>query len=215
MKLSLAYIAGYLDADGSISASIVKGAHYRMKRAALAFSVNICGQNLDVLVKIMNTLECGDIRAYRGGYNRSSGAYRYDITVEHMERVLTSLIPYLQLKKTQAELVLALLATRSRGSHKITDDVLNLRQRIVTTISELNRRDGKVYRSKWVNSVEPSSSFVVKYEAIPSQAAEGAGNIVPFSSAEGVTTSRVSPNNNPDHETPPRKGRDSLASNVS
>lgn len=216
MKLPIPYIAGYLDADGSISASLTLNKRSLKNRSCLQFSVQVCGQNADVLGEIMETLECGEIRAYVNSGYKTSGAYRYDIPTPDIERVLNLLIPYLRLKRTQAEVVLAMLKTRSRGSHRVTDAVMELRQQLIATLHRLNGQDSEDYRKKWVNSVEPPyNSLVSKYGAIPSQAAVGVGNIVPFSSAEGVTTSPVSPNNTLDHEPPPRKGRDSLASNAS
>lgn len=216
MKLPIAYIAGYMDADGCITGSLTLNKRSLKNRSCLQFSVTFCSQNLAVLSDIMETLECGEIRAYINSGYKTSGAYRYDIPTSDIGRVLNLLIPFLQHKRTQAEVILAMLQTRSRGSHRVTDEVMELRQQLIATLHRLNGQDSEDYRKKWVNSVETSyNSLVSKWEAIPSQAAEGAGNIVPFSSAEGVTTSRVSPNNNPDHERPPRKGRDSLASSAS
>lgn len=215
MKLPIAYIAGYMDADGSISASLTLNKRSLKNRSCLQFSINFASQNLAVLSDIMDTLECGEIRAYVTAGYKSSGAYRLDIPTTDVARVLNLLIPFLQHKRTQAEVILAMLQTRSRGSHRVSDEVMELRQQLTATLQRLNRQDSEAYRKKWVNSVEPSSTLVRKWEAIPSQAEVGVGNVVPFSSSEGVTTSRVSPNNNPDHECPPRKGRDSLASSAS
>lgn len=77
----------------------------------------------------------------------------------------------------------------------------------VKQISDLNKSNGKAYRSKWVNSVD-TSSVVIAEETIPSQASVGKD------AEEGVTTSSVSPNNNQSHEDPPRKGLYSLTSVV-
>ena len=205
--MELSYIAGYLDADGTITASLTPQRNSRMQGSCCQPAVQICGQNLGVLLKIMNTLQCGDIRAYRGGYNSTSGAFRFDVPQSHIERVLKALIPHLENKREQAEIILMLMQTRSRGSHKITKEIFELRQQLVARLHSLNKRDSQAYKTNWVNSVK-RSSFVTRYESIPSQAVEGIG------STEGVTTSRVSPNNNPGHESPARKGRDSLTTTV-
>jgi hypothetical protein len=205
MKLTPDYIASAIDFDGTITASLVVEPNH--KSPTLLTNVQITCQSLSVLVKIMNTLECGDIRAYRGGYKRTSGAYRYSVPRTHQVRVLNLLLPYFEVKQEQAELVLQLHAYKGRGSRRLPESIQELRRLLVEKIQELNQSVGKVYRSKWVNSVN-TSSLVAKYEAIPSQAVEGEG------STEGVTTSPVSPNNNLDHERPPRKGRDSLSTTV-
>ncbi len=202
MKLHIAYIAGFLDADGSISASIVDGKNMRIRNAHLLTNVQFYGQNLSVITSIQETLECGKLYVHNTG---QSGCYKLQIPRTEQVRVLKSLIPYLQIKREQAELVIQALSLTSRGSHKITDEVLERRRAIAIEISRLNKSDGKDYRTKWVNSVEPSIR-VMRLETIPSQAATGTGDVIPFGVAEGVTTSRVSPNNNPDHEDPPRKG---------
>lgn len=102
MELPIAYIAGYLDADGSISASLTLNKRSLKNRSCISFSVNICGQNVGVLNDMMDTLQCGEIRAYVNSGYKTSGAYRLDIPTSDLERVLNLLIPYLRLKRTQA-----------------------------------------------------------------------------------------------------------------
>lgn len=203
--MTIEYVAAMIDGDGTITATAMRSS--RLSRTdGISFMprVQIANQNLAMLVEIMGVLKCGDIRAYIGGF---SGCYRYDVPAKHVVRVLTDLIPHLRNKREQAFLVLEGMKTRSRGSHKITLEIRQIREALVMQIQELNKRDGKAYRTNWVNSVK-RSSLVTAYESIPSQAAEGEG------SAEGVTTRSVSPNNNPIHEDPARKGRDSLTSRV-
>ena len=113
MKLHIAYIAGMLDADGTITASIVK-TNDLSKNPSFLVGANICGQNLSVLMSIQETLECGNIRAYRSGH---SGCYRYTIPRRHMTRVLPMLIPYLQVKREQAELALKGVSLKTHGGY--------------------------------------------------------------------------------------------------
>jgi hypothetical protein len=65
------------------------------------------------------------------------------------------------------------------------------------------------YTRKYTRSQGKSGEFKetpnVKSRAILSQATKGIGFV------EGATTMKVSPNNNPSHERPTRKGKDSLS----
>jgi hypothetical protein len=204
MRLHIAYIAGFLDGDGSISARLVKqhsGDHFA---PAFVPIVGFFNQNYGVLADIQETIACGQIVAYNTS-SMGSGCYRLMVPLSQIRRVLEMILPYLRVKQTQAQLVLAGLDTRQRGSSRITGEVQLLRETICQQVSALNKADGKAYRTKWVNSVDHSPA-VMSVESIPSQSSVGED------SEAGVTTSSVSPNNNRSHEDPPRKGLYSLTS---
>lgn len=207
MILHAAYIAGFLDGDGSVSARLAPqhaGAHFAPAFIPL---VGFYNQDYDVLTDLQETLGCGKIVAYNTK-GMGSGCYRLMVPLSSTKRVLELILPYLRVKRQQAQLVLAGLETKSAGSAKITPEVQTLREAIVQQVSALNKANGKAYRTKWVNSVDTSSP-VTDEETIPSQASAG-----DFGAEEGVTTSSVSPNNNRSHEDPPRKGLYSLTSTV-
>jgi hypothetical protein len=90
------------------------------------------------------------------------------------------------------------------GQEPIPQSLFDQRMVLCKRVRELNHKDSQAFRKNRDNSVKLSTG-----ETMPSQAVEGEG------STEGVTTREVSPNNNPLHETPARKGRDSLASAIS
>lgn len=204
----MAYIAGFLDADGTIVGYFQKQARPEWLPA---FGVNVMffNQDLEVLEDIRSTLKMGVIRVTRSGY---SGVYRLHFTRPETKKVLQRLLPYLRSKRQQAVLALAGMETTGYARNGVPPEVAAYRRDLVAEIQRLNRRHGKAFRTKWVNSGDPSSVGHVADETIPSQAVGGpAYRSVP---TEGVTTRRVSPNNTPAHEDPPRKGRDSLASTV-
>lgn len=210
MRLSYQYIAGFFDADGCVSCSLIDQAKYGKSapsgKSTMMPHVGICNQNLNVLVDIMETFQCGDILACVGNRKRgSTGAYRWEIPNPDIRRVLEKLIPYLQTKKEQARVMLMLLDTRTtKRSRGLSPEVVEHRQALTQRLRELNHADSQAYRTKWVNSVELSKScrLVARYgETIPSQAPAA------IDSGEGVETRSVSANDNPIHERPPRKGR--------
>lgn len=204
MELHLSYIAGFLDGDGSITAFLVKPSASG-RRPRLDVKIYFFNQNLEVLLFIKDVLGCGVLLNHKT--SAISGCYRLDIPISDSADVLRKLIPYLRVKKRQAELALeARMTINPKGGRTaISGDIQSHRECLVEEIQRLNARDGKAYKAKWVNSVDLSKDVMAE-ETIPSQVAVGEGNVSPFRSAKGVTTRRVSPNNNPVHENPPRKG---------
>lgn len=203
MELDLAYIAGFLDGDGSITALFVDQG---CNRPRFDIRIYFFNQNLEVLLYIRDVLKSGILIHHPTGY---SGCYRLDIPARDLNRVLPMLIPYLRCKKRQAELALLGRTTVNPhgGRYGVSDENQATREYVVNEIQRLNQKPGKDYKTNRVNSVN-LSTLVKETETIPSQAAEGKG------SAEGVTTSPVSPNNKQDHEDPTRKGKDSLTTTV-
>lgn len=205
MKLHIAYIAGFLDADGTITCNM----HKQTKSDSMWFKpqVEFCNQDLVVLKAIRETLESGVIRAYKVG---KSGAFRLSIPMRDCKKVLERMIPYLVSKKEQAVLLIeGLNLKQPRGRVIVPVEITEMRIAINQRIHELNHRNSKDYQTNWVKSVNPQSTLVMGHWTIPSQASEGE-----IGSEEGVTTRMVSPNNNPSHERPTGNGRDSLNSTV-
>lgn len=175
MRLHLAYLAGFFDADGSIVVSLQKQALARWT-PALHVTLSFYNQDYGVLENIKATLGFGRLRAMRCGF---SGVYRIEFTRRETLIVLEHLLPYLQVKREQAQLgILALTAPKYYGrGHQVPVDQQEYRQSLVARSKELNQRNGKAFRSKWVNSVDPSGLPSQGTETMPSQAAAGTGGV--------------------------------------
>ena len=125
-------------------------------------------------------------------------------------------MPYLIIKKEQAKRVLILQETIrntkkignriSGGGTFLADSIYDAREAIYQEVKFLNKVDSQAFRTNRMKSVEAPEGV------IPSQAEDGQENLL--ESSEGVTTSSLSPNNNASHESPARKGRDSLSSTI-
>jgi hypothetical protein len=204
MRLDLAYIAAFLDCDGSLCI-------YRAKRDVGGFNyrpkINFYSQNLSVLHDIRDTIG-GEIAPP----NMSLDVHVLQLSIQEAVAAANLLLPYLRIKREQALLMIeyhkAVLATPRTGrrsgkggSVRLSDEVLAQRHEFYLRMQELNANDPQAFRTNRVNSVEARSRVT------PSQAAVGE-----VDTAEGVTTREVSPNNNPLHEPPARKGRHSLDS---
>jgi hypothetical protein len=204
MRLEIAYIAAFLDCDGTVC--VVRAARggnegYRYYGKACFYS-----QCLSVLK---------DIQGEVGGTipPLCSDVYQLQLSPRDTVAMLKLVTPYLRIKREQALAVLQLHEmiagthhARNRsgkgGMAKLPQSVYDARHAIYSRVCELNHEDSRVLRTNRVNSVKAPGGVT------PSQAA--AAN----DSAEGVTTREMSANNNSLHEDPARKGRHSLDSTV-
>lgn len=102
---TLAYIAGFLDGDGSIFFQIVPRKDYKQKfqiRTSIAFYQK--SNNVEILNWLKEQFGVGYIR------NRKTGISDYTIVESNeVEKILTLLKPYVKLKKKQVELGLLIL----------------------------------------------------------------------------------------------------------
>lgn len=203
MRLSYEYIAGFLDCDGTVVVVRAK----RDGNQGYRYYGKICfySQNIQVLEDIKETI---------GGSVAKPVIDVFQLQVGPRDTVaaLKVLVPHLRIKREQAlvvlklhEMIAATSHPRNRGIGKggaarMSDSVYADRHALYLRVRELNHVDSEAFRKNRENSVKTPQGV------IPSQAAEGEG------SAEGVTTSSLSPNDNANQETPTRKGRDSLSS---
>lgn len=203
MRLSLAYVAAFLDCDGSISI-------YRRERPGRADSygakINFYSQNLSVLQDIKETVG-GEITPP----NFSLDVFTLQLAPKGALAAAKVLVPVLRIKREQALLLIefqnSVNATRRVGNRSgkvgagfLPESVFENRRVFYVKMQELNAKDSQAFRTNRDNSVKAPQGVT------PSQAVEGEG------STEGVTTREMSPNNNSLHETPARKGRHSLGS---
>ena len=206
MRLSLEYIAAFLDCDGTI----VITRSNRGISGGIRHYGKICmySQNLAVLEDIRETI---------GGVitplHHTSLVYTLQFSPKQTLSALHQLQPFLRIKREQALLVIALhkqiAATKKIGKRyglgggmKLDASVYEQREAMYLQMKEHNRKDAKALRTNRVNSVKAPGGVT------PSQAEAGED------SAEGVTTRGVSPNNNLPHEDATRKGRHSLSNTV-
>ena len=101
----LAYIAGFLDGDGSIFFQIIPRKDYKQKfqiRSSIAFYQK--RDNVDILDWLKNLFGVGYIR------HRKEGVSDYTIVdSKEVKKILLLLQPYVRLKKKQVELGLDIL----------------------------------------------------------------------------------------------------------
>jgi hypothetical protein len=128
---TIAYIAGFLDGDGSIFFQIVSRPSYKLKfqiRGSIAFYQDT--RNKEILEWLKETFEAGYIR------HRKTGISDYTI-VEPKEvyKILKLLQPYVKLKKKQVEIGLEILDKLENMKSK--DELLKI-CKLVDKFKELN-----------------------------------------------------------------------------
>lgn len=148
----LAYLAGIVDGEGSITITVSRQPRfgYITRRHRLLFQVSNCDRRLmDWLVLTFGgntSLTAADRKGRRGWHwtskQSSAGA------------ILTDLLPYLKLKRRQAEVALAFLAGwKARGGTRVSDEQLRHRDDHAKEIQSLNRARGQALIGKQNNSI--------------------------------------------------------------
>ncbi len=117
---TLAYIAGFLDGDGSIFFQIVPRKDYKQKfqiRSSIAFYQKT--EYVEILDWLKEIFGCGYIR------HRKTGISDYTIVEsKEVRRILELLRPYVRLKKKQIEIGLEIL--NKLENKKTTQDFLEI-----------------------------------------------------------------------------------------
>ncbi len=145
-EVERAYIAGFLDADGAIMALIEPHSEKQYK-FRVRVAIKITQQDRKVLDWIRTVLAVGIVRANRAGTSRQT----FDLHIRdqaHVQKILTSLLPFIRVKKRQAEMALEIV-----NSKIITSEDLLKNARIADALSQLNVRS-KNRRKNFVAKVE-------------------------------------------------------------
>jgi len=142
-KIKLAYIAGFLDGDGSIFFQIIPRKDYKLKfqiRTSVAFYQD--RNNLNILNWLKNQFESGYIR------HRKTGISDYTIVeTKIVKEILILLRPYVILKKKQIDL--GLLIINKLTKMKSFEDLIKI-CKLVDKFKELNYSKKRTITSEYV-----------------------------------------------------------------
>ena len=140
----LAYIAGFLDGDGSIFFQIIPRKDYKQKfqiRSSIAFYQS--KKYVEILDWLKNYFGVGYIR------HRKTGISDYTIVKsKEVKRILLLLQPYVRLKKKQVELGLEILSKLE--NKKSDEDFLEI-CKLVDKFKELNYSKKRIITHKTVS----------------------------------------------------------------
>ena len=127
-EAELAYLAGFLDADGAIMALIEKHAAKRFGFRVRVF-VKVSQNSSEVLERFKRKFKVGRVVKNRA-------AYDWIIKDQtHAQMILSVLIPYLQVKKTQARIASNILRRTIRSRENLIENAT-----LADTLSRLNVR---------------------------------------------------------------------------
>ena len=122
-----AYLAGFFEADGCVNIGTRKG-----KRAATVshyLQVIIAQSNKDFLQRWRDKLNMGSVHLAGRATLTTKGHWRWHLSDRQAETVLNLILPYLDIKKDQAEIAVRFMATKGTGGRRRTpQSVLDLRE---------------------------------------------------------------------------------------
>ena len=127
-----AWLAGFIDGDGSIGIYKIGNSHQIRLRAS--------NTSKDIIDYIHKTIGLGYIAKYKPKKGRKS-AYEWIVVSRNALAVLEQIEPYLKLKKEQASLVMNYQKTlKNTGHYRIPKPILLARDKIKNRIAVLNFR---------------------------------------------------------------------------
>lgn len=137
----LAYTAGIVDGEGCISISAYKDARTSEKRFRGDMAVGMT--NKDVIDWLGETLD-GNVYKARASYDKTKAVYVWQMCAADAAKLLSAILPFLIVKKKQAELMIKFAATMTIrgevGRKGLAKDVHSARSEMAKLSSILNRK---------------------------------------------------------------------------
>lgn len=132
--IDIIYIAGLFDGEGYIT---IQKPHSGSRSHVL--EIGICNTNKEIIDFVHNVLKVGhvDIKTYSNEKWRP--LYRWIANSRQALKVLEKILPFLKVKKKQAELAIEFQKNIKRISFRISSEELNRREKLREQITLLNR----------------------------------------------------------------------------
>jgi hypothetical protein len=135
----LAYLAGFIDGEGSICIFTSRVRGYRRDHLRL----DVYNTDEATLLWIQSTFG-GRVHKVKQRAERVIMTWKQEYTwtagPKHAAQVLKGCLPFLKGKRKQAELFIQHQATSNRNGHRTPTDVLAVRDAIIEQLKSLNRR---------------------------------------------------------------------------
>ena len=123
-----AYIAGLVDGEGSLSAD-------KSKRNVYALKLTVTNTHRPVLIMLME-LAGGSVRTARHAGGMLRPLHRYVVAGRRMEALLLRIMPYMIIKKHQADLIMEYVDTIGATNKRVSEEVVNHRTVIRERLSQ-------------------------------------------------------------------------------
>tara|TARA_B100000745_G_scaffold232434_1_gene156343 strand:+ start:544 stop:999 length:456 start_codon:yes stop_codon:yes gene_type:complete len=117
-KVPEAYVTGITDGEGCFYVQITKNSAYKSGyKVQLHFHLKLQAIDEDLLWKIQNTLQCGNVYFQKDNRKNHSHCYRY--TVSAQSDIFTCIIPFFQRNKLQTTSKSASFTTFCKIAHLV------------------------------------------------------------------------------------------------
>lgn len=128
----LIYIAGFFDGEGCI---------HIYKSRSRGFTLQVSAANTDrQVIQFICDRFGGRIHRLQKKGNRKP-CWRVDLVARRANHLLTALLPYLRVKKDQAELALEFQKSMSKYERPLTNDTISYRESLRIRLKELKEKD--------------------------------------------------------------------------
>ena len=133
-----AYIAGIFDGEGTCCLALSKTTQLHHSQC---YQPNVCISNTSksLLESIRRDLWLGLVDDGRQEKEQWKRGYKLYFRQHQIVPFLALILPYLRLKKRQAELLIEFCSLKARGT-QVTDEAIARRRAIYNELAELNKR---------------------------------------------------------------------------
>jgi hypothetical protein len=136
-ELEFAYLAGIIDGEGTISVCMV---HRPDGVNALHKMLGVFNTNYTLIAWLKERF--GGVVHSRTRSDKWKQEHQLKWSAEEASELLAKVLPYLVIKKEQAEIFIQLHKTK--GVTKVSAEVQELREKLVNRCQELNKRGPKI-----------------------------------------------------------------------
>jgi hypothetical protein len=140
-KIELAYLAGVVDSDGSISIAVDTWRVRKYGRSPAFQEIVAIGQCDEQAVNLAHELFGGSLRTEKPRGENRRPMHLWTVTNRNAIVSIAALMPYLRIKRRQAEIVVALRAIKNRGRKANTDltapKVRRIKPAVIAEMNEL------------------------------------------------------------------------------
>lgn len=149
MSAALAYCAGIIDGEGYIE---IKRDEPRRDRKTPSFHARVTVRMVQrEAVDFLASTLGGNVRPHAASRENGRPLVSWNVTDAHAERVLRAVLPYLRVKRANAEVVLALRALQAEGRRRHLTKVIGHRE-FVNAYGTVRLVETRVYSDDFIEA---------------------------------------------------------------
>jgi len=136
-KTDIPYLAGLVDADGCISAR--KQLDKRCGKHTYTTKLGVSNASQPLVDWLLTRFGGGVSLSNRGKLETRQPSWRWEISGKSAGPILIALLPFLRVKRAQAELALQFIGTIGEQGTRTTPEVKTKRDRILKEMTRMNQ----------------------------------------------------------------------------